>query len=168
MNTSHVCLCVCLAPCRVPYCFMIYAELSLSFSISSRGPRSMWASAEIHSRADKWLNTCPLSLSTMSVEHEREERTSVGRFCRRSSSVIGQQRCLPLSLSPWRPNLLFDRLRRRMHARTCSLPLRLIGKEEKDREGRHGPTDRPVGWAGSQRLALKRERIKLYYLDWKS
>ena len=95
-----VSVCVCLAPCRVPYCFMIYAELSLSFSISSLAPRSMWASAEIHSRADKWLNTCPLSLSTMhSVfvpgEHEREERISVGRFCRRSSSVIGQ-RCLSL------------------------------------------------------------------------
>ena len=29
-------------------------------------------------------------------------------------------------------------------------------------------TDPLDGRAGSQRLALKRERIKLYYLDWKS
>ena len=165
-----MCACVCLAPSRVPYCFMIYAELSLSFSISSLAPPARCGRLQ-KSTLELTNGSIPvlyLSLRCIPGEHEREERISVGHFCRRSSSVIGQQRCLPLSLSPWRPNLLFDRLRRRMHARTCSLPLRLIGKEEKDREGRHGPTDRPVGWAGSQRLALKRERIKLYYLDWKS
>ena len=141
MNACHVCV---LSPGRarahVPrYCCMIYAELSLSFSIFSVLPPSR-ASAEIHSRADKWLNT-------------RHEMTSISRldaqgvpggisaghfcFCHRSSSVratvIGRRSLLP-SVPPSRLNLLF--VSSEPHACTCSLPLRLIGKQEGRRDGR--------------------------------